>query len=653
MRTGPRLGLWQRLMLLIGGTVALMWLALALTSVSFARFQTQFSGLAASQVPRIALTAELAGYSAQLAGLSTRIIGGEGESQARMDELRQIAARLSTALGDPALQLPPEMRNAIAIDRLSRDLAALPPLYERRAQLADSIARDIDLLRWLNVDIQDEVDPLLNDYDFNIRARMLELQGADDREARAALARLVAQDRDLRDRVFQLGSDAGSAVALLLQIAVSADERQIDQLSELAHDLLARLGEQVVLLPQRTEFLTLRQSVERLRMMVENDDGLVARRKAGVALQARIYGNIQSVQDGVARLQDYLAGLAGTEKQTVLGLITDTAEAARRTMAWLVALTLLLGVAGLAVVFGVMRSRIIAPLRELTGRMLTIADRAEATLPASATTTSDEIARIRGAVDAFGRAIEARDQAIDKLRQTQADLVQAGKMAALGNLSAGISHELNQPLAALRYRVVLLEGAREAADEAEIDRQLNRIADLTGRMEAIISHLRRFARRADNRREPLRLGDQIDAALSLLQGRIDESGAAISVSRAAAGARVMGDPILVEQVIINLLTNALDAIAECTGAGRIELDATTGGPWVDLTVRDDGIGLGALSPEDAVNPFVTSKEAGRGMGLGLSISYNIAKDMGGDLTLAAAPDRGVVARLRLPAVKDG
>lgn len=106
-------------------------------------------------------------------------------------------------------------------------------------------------------------------------------------------------------------------------------------------------------------------------------------------------------------------------------------------------------------------------------------------------------------------------------------------------------------------------------------------------------------------------------------------------------------------MIINLLTNALDAIAECTGAGRIELDATTGGPWVDLTVRDDGIGLGALSPEDAVNPFVTSKEAGRGMGLGLSISYNIAKDMGGDLTLATAPDRGVVARLRLPAVKDG
>ncbi|AUH34031.1 sensor histidine kinase [Paracoccus tegillarcae] len=648
MRIGAQLGLWQRLMLLIGGTVTLMWLALALTSVTFARFQTQFSSLAASQVPRIALTGELAGYSAQLAGLSTRIIGGEGENQPRPDELTAIASRLNTALNDPALELPPEMRNAIAIDTLRRELAALPPLYERRAELADSIARDIDLLRWLNVDIQDEVDPLLNDYDFNIRARMLELRDQDDRNARSALTTRLAQDRQLRDRVFQLGSDAGSAVTLLLQIAVSGDERQIDQLSELAHDLLARLGEQVANLPQRTEFLTLRQSVERLRILVETDDGLIARRKAGVALQAHIYGNIQSVQDGVARLQDYLAGLAITEKQTVLGSIEGTADAARRTMTWMVALTLLLGGAGLAIVFGVMRSRIIAPLRALTGRMLVIADRAEAALPDA--DSGDEIGRIRGAVNAFGRAITARDQAIDKLRQTQAELVQAGKMAALGNLSAGISHELNQPLAALRYRIVLLESAQEAGNEPEISRQMNRIADLTDRMQAIISHLRRFARRADNRREPLQLGNQIEAAFTLLQGRIDESAGTITVSEDATKARVMGDPLLTEQIIINLLTNALDAIVERQSDGRIVLDASEGEDWVDLTVRDNGIGLGALSPEEAVNPFVTSKEAGRGMGLGLSISYNIAKDMGGDLTLAAAPDRGVVARLRLPAV---
>nr|MBP9047145.1 sensor histidine kinase [Tabrizicola sp.] len=124
-----------------------------------------------------------------------------------------------------------------------------------------------------------------------------------------------------------------------------------------------------------------------------------------------------------------------------------------------------------------------------------------------------------------------------------------------------------------------------------------------------------------------------------------------SPSDAAAEARVMGDAILIEQVIINLISNALDAIEERNGDGRITLDATLTGGFVDLAVRDNGIGLGDLSPEEAVNPFVTSKEAGRGMGLGLSISYNIAKDMGGDLVLAPAPDEGVVARLRLPTVK--
>ena len=297
-----RLGLWQRLMLLIGGTVALMWLALALTSITFARFQTQFSGLAASQVPRIALTAELAGHSAQLAGLTTRIIGGEGETETQLAEVAAVADRLNAALTDPALQLPPELPQRVALDQLKRDLAGLPPLYERRKRLDESIARDIDALRWLNLDIQDEVDPLLNDYDFNIRARMLELQAQDDRPARVTLTRQVALDRQLRDRVFQVGADAGTAVTLLLQISVSDELRQLDQLEGLAYDLLARLGQQVAALPERTEFLTLRQSVERLRRLVAPPEGLVERRREAVALRAQIYSQIQSVQDGVAGL---------------------------------------------------------------------------------------------------------------------------------------------------------------------------------------------------------------------------------------------------------------------------------------------------------------------------------------------------------------
>ena len=644
-----RLGLWQRLMLLIGGTVALMWLALALTSITFARFQTQFSGLAASQVPRIALTAELAGHSAQLAGLTTRIIGGEGETETQLAEVAAVADRLNAALTDPALQLPPELPQRVALDDLRGHLGSLPPLYARRERLAESIAGDIDTLRWLNLDIQDEVDPLLNDYDFNIRARMLELQGQDDGQARAALIRQVALDRQLRDRVFQVGADAGTAVTLLLQISVSDELRQLDQLEGLAHDLLARLGQQVAVLPERTEFLTLRQSVERLRRLVAPPGGLVERRRDAVALQAQIYGHIQSVQDGVAGLQDYLAGLAMNEKQRVLTTIAGTADAARGTMGALVALTLALGLVGLAIVFGVMRSRIVAPLRALTGRMLAIADSAGTARPA--TGAVDEIDRIRAAVDAFDHAITARDQAIRKLKNTQAELVQAGKMAALGNLSAGISHELNQPLAALRYRLVLLDGAEAAGDTTETRRQLDRITDLTDRMEAIISHLRRFARRADNTREALRLGDPVEGAIALLQGRIEQAGAVLTVSDAAREAQVLGDPILIEQVIINLLSNALDAIEEQGGDRRIMLDAAADKGFVDLTVRDHGIGLGDLSPEEAVNPFVTSKEAGRGMGLGLSISYNIAKDMGGDLVLAPAPGQGVVARLRLPKVK--
>lgn len=634
-----RLGLWQRLMLLIGATVVVMWLALALASVIFARFQTEFSTLSASQIPRIALTGELAGYSAQLAGISTRIIADEGDSGVQLAQVAVITARLKDILNGSALKLSANTDQPdVSVRTLQQLLITLPPLYEKRQTLAESIAQDVDALRWLNVDIQDEIEPLLNDYDFNTRTRMLDLQKQDDAKKRAVLIEQLTEDAKLRDQMLQIGSNGAIAITLLLQMTVAADERQAEQLSGLIYDLLDRLKEQVEALPNKAEFLTIRQSVSRLSEISDSPDGLIARRLNSIRLQSDIYANTQAIQDGVTQLQDYLARLSLAEKQRVLTSISETAKDSRFTMAGLVILTLVMGIVGLAVVFGVMRKRIIMPLRILMSRMLMIAEKHDATV--NTVEAEDEIRRIRSAVDAF-------DHTIDELQKTQEELVQAGKMAALGTLSAGISHELNQPLAALQYRLVLLKTSRDAGNEAETERQIERIAELTNRMEAIISHLRRFARRSDRHSERLSLGEPIHNALSLLQGRIDQSGAVVTVSSAAGAQWILADQILTEQVIINLLSNALDAIAEKGRDGKIHIDALRDGNYVDLTIRDNGIGLGDLTPEEALNPFVTSKEAGRGMGLGLSISYNIAKDMGGTLTLSPAPDQGVEARLQL------
>ena len=112
---------------------------------------------------------------------------------------------------------------------------------------------------------------------------------------------------------------------------------------------------------------------------------------------------------------------------------------------------------------------------------------------------------------------------------------------------------------------------------------------------------------------------------------------------------MLGDPIPTEQVILNLLGNALDAIAEKQGSGRIDIDARADGPWIDLTVRDDGIGLGDLTPEQAINPFVTSKEAGRGMGLGPADFLQYRKGLRVAIRRCRRARWWRVARLRPPA----
>ena len=262
---------------------------------------------------------------------------------------------------------------------------------------------------------------------------------------------------------------------------------------------------------------------------------------------------------------------------------------------------------------------------------------------------NDEISQLAGAVAAFRDSVQERDRAIEQLQQTQSELVQTGKMAALGNLSAGLSHELNQPLGAIRQRLHMTGKALERADVATAQDQTAKIDDLVARMERIISHLRRFARASEYRRDTIRLSQVIDAACELLRSRLDDHGITVEVDDTLNDMTATGDFILIEQVVVNLVSNAIDAIAATSDPGSIVFRAEPAAPGnVAFSVLDTGVGLGDLEPERAFDPFVTTKPPGEGLGLGLSISYNIITGMGGGLRLAHRAQGGTRATVILP-----
>ena len=237
------------------------------------------------------------------------------------------------------------------------------------------------------------------------------------------------------------------------------------------------------------------------------------------------------------------------------------------------------------------------------------------------------------------------------LRQAQDGLLQAGKLAAVGQMSAGIAHELNQPLAALRTLSGNAEKFMARGDYQTAQGNLEKIVGLVERMGRITGALRSFARNpAAGQRHAARLGEAVDNALFLLETRV----AAIRPRIARdiePHLAVACDPNRLEQVLVNLIGNALDAIKDRPDP-QLSLHAYEAGGMVHLTVRDNGPGLSEAAFARLFEPFFTTKPAGEGLGLGLTLSAGILNENGGSLTAINHPDGGACFTLALPQARE-
>lgn len=216
-----------------------------------------------------------------------------------------------------------------------------------------------------------------------------------------------------------------------------------------------------------------------------------------------------------------------------------------------------------------------------------------------------------------------------KLQAVQQDLVQANRLAILGQVAAGVAHEINQPVATIRAfadnaRVFLDRGETAPAGE-----NLESIAALTERIGLITEDLKTFARKGRGNAEPTGVRDVIEGAVVLLRSRFAGRMDALDITLPPADMRVMGNRIRLEQVLINLLQNALEAVAPKGERGRVEVRVADDVAAVILTVRDNGPGIDPRIRDGLFTPFNTSKESG--LGLGLVISKDIVSDYGGGL----------------------
>ena len=244
--------------------------------------------------------------------------------------------------------------------------------------------------------------------------------------------------------------------------------------------------------------------------------------------------------------------------------------------------------------------------------------------------------------------IGEREAAEQELRKTQEDLIQAGKLAALGQMSTALSHEFNQPLAAIRTYADNAEILLERGRIREASENVGRIGSLTDRMASISKHLRNFARKPGEKKDAVAVSEAVADTLDLLEAKIRSSDVEVRVDAPADETYVLAGHVRLQQVLVNLIANAIDAMdARTTKVVDISYGPAPDGNLVRIAIRDHGPGFEDGILERIFDPFFTTKEVGQGLGLGLSISFNIIKDFGGTLRATNHPEGGAVFTIAL------
>jgi two-component system C4-dicarboxylate transport sensor histidine kinase DctB len=246
-----------------------------------------------------------------------------------------------------------------------------------------------------------------------------------------------------------------------------------------------------------------------------------------------------------------------------------------------------------------------------------------------------------------------REQAQQELVRAQDDLVQAGKLSALGTMSASISHELNQPLAAIRSYAENAEILLDHQRTEDARGNLKLISELTGRMASIIAHLRAFARRDRHAPESVALQPALDDALALLAKRRRSMEVELIRDLPAATLWVEAGETRLRQVLGNLLANALDALTEKGPPRKLWISAQATDTGVNLYIRDNGPGFCMEALGRAGEPFYTTKTRTQGLGLGLAICDTLMRAFGGELSFANHKEGGALITLKLRAGAPG
>ena len=663
----PSIGLRLIIALVALAAIGIGTAAVALWT--FDRYGRAAEEIATTEMRRLADVARFteiaSGVRAEMPRLVFAEIGDEkAAARTRLDSYSEALEALVRRLG-----LPPLAGDGIGgkvefSAGLRADIDAIDANVTERMAVRGEVAGRVRRLRQQHDQFQQEVTPLVADAAFNIQAALRQLQ-TPDRAPTSASAELVKRELAASEALAQLHAHVNLILGRIFEAAAEKRRGEIERIRRAVEDAAQTAAPLDTILRDVPSAITLREIWRDIDREVTFAPRLIDYKLREAALAAE--GNIL-----LAKVERKLSDLADLVTRTVTESGEASIQAAQRAREAINRGTMLIvafagstALVSFIVGWFYVGRRLIARLSALLVAMRGIAagdlettidvhGRDEMGQLADALRTlqmRSRLARERrlalaAANEQLSFEIAERRAAQAKLEETQEELVQAGKLAAIGQLSAGIAHEFNQPLAAIRSYLHNAGRYLESGKRDKVAEKLGQIQSLLTRLAGISKHLMTLARRHPRNMERCCAGPVVERAAALFETRLAQGGTRLTITPYAHFAPVEAEPNRLEQVFINLLGNAFDAVEGRPNA-EIVVRIADGRGIQRVFIADNGPGVDAASRERLFDPFFTTKPPGAGLGLGLTIAFNIVQDFKGRLAIKNRRNGGAVAVVAL------
>lgn len=617
-----RWGIATRIALAFVLVVGLSSIACLSGLVLYERLSVEMQRIAQREMPRLTAATRLAQVGADI-NASVALLS-RAEASAEFDDHYREGLGLFERL-DAAITSSSEWRDNAALRSrqlgLANNLVSLQALVRSRFALQISQRTLVDELRWLQSDLIFEIEPLIDDARFNI-AQDLESAAAPD-----SVLRETARSEALLTTLAQ----ANLSIGLLSRFSEITSRNGVNDALAFLGDSTDDLSRSIETLSAWSDSITVRQLALRIIELADREQGIPALKLEELDILEDINATTVAAQSAVETLNAQIA-LEVAEGEAVAREASQNVQTVLTFGRILLIAIVVLSIAGAwAVAYFYVHRNLVAGIRRLAAEAVNASQGlpvAPGPLP-----RDDELGELAAA--------------LQQLRQTRDELIQAAKLAALGQMATGIAHELNQPLSALRSYA--FNGVRQLQrdDPAAVETTLDRITALVERMSNQIAHIRRFARLPAEELERTSALNALNEALALLAHRTEEDHVTVTLDHAAGDSfDVLAEPVRLEQVFVNLLANSMDAMAD-RSERTISVSIARRQGLVEVRVTDNGAGIASGERDQIFDPFFTTKSPGAGLGLGLSISFNIARDFGGRLVLERSSPQGSTFLLEL------